>query len=469
MSTVPVKKNDFSKGSVSGWILKMAIPLSIAQFVNILYNLVDRMYIGRLPADGRLALTGVGICLPVTLLISAFANFSGLGGAPLCSMARGSGDEDRAETIMGNAFSLILFLAVVLMAIGYGFTTKLLYAFGASDQTIGFARSYLLIYLAGTLPTMITVGMNPFINSQGFSRVSMMTTILGAVINIILDPIFIFVLGMGVNGAALATVIAQICSAVWVLVFLRSPRAILHLKAFRMKPDLRLIGKIMSLGISGFIIAATTGLVGIICNKTLLRVGGDLYVSVMTVASSFHEIAFATTSGISNGANPVIGYNYGAKCYGRICEAIRFSTFAALAIAFLFWIITEFFPGACIRIFNSDPELLEAGIPAFRVYYCVYFMFPLQMVGQTVSLALGKTKTAIFFSLLRKVFLVIPLTLILPYHWGLGPMGVFLAEAISIVVGCTICYVTMMHTVYFPMRKLDREQKAALAAGDQEG
>lgn len=461
---MPEKKNDFSKGSVSGWILRMAIPLSIAQFVNILYNLVDRMYIGRLPESGRLALTGVGICLPVILLISAFANFSGLGGSPLCSMARGRGDEEYAEKVMGNAFSLLLFLAAVLMAVGYGFTTKLLYAFGASDQTIGFARSYLLIYMAGTLPTMITVGMNPFINSQGFSRVSMMTTVLGAVINIVLDPIFIFALGMGVNGAALATVIAQICSAIWVLAFLRGKRAILHLKASCMVPDFRLLGKILSLGLSGFTLTATTSLVSIICNKTLLHVGGDLYVSVMTVASSFHEIAFATTSGISHGANPVIGYNYGAKCYGRICEAIRFSTLAAMAVALIFWVITEFFPGLCIRIFNSDPELLEAGIPAFRVYYSVYFMFPLQMVGQTVSLALGKSKTAIFFSLLRKVFLVIPLTLILPYHWGLGPMGVFLAEAISIVIGCSICYITMLYTVYFPMRRMDREQKAQAAA-----
>lgn len=460
---MPEKKNDFSKGSVSKWILKMAIPLSIAQFINILYNLVDRMYIGRLPETGRLALTGVGICLPVILIITAFSNLCGMGGAPLCSMARGRGDEHYAERVMGNAFVMLIFISVILMGVGYGFMDNILFAFGASKDTIIYAKDYLSIYMIGTVPMMITLGMNPFINSQGFGRVGMMTTVLGAVINIILDPIFIFALGMGVNGAALATAIAQTCSAIWVLIFLCGRKAILRLKASCMKPVFSLFRRILSLGVSGFFLTFTTSLVSIVCNTTLLRVGGDLYVSVMTVASSFHEIAFATTSGISNGANPVIGYNYGAKCYGRICEAIRFSTIAAMAIAFIFWIVTEFCPGFCIRIFNSDPDLLKAGIPAFRLYYCAYFMFPLQMIGQTVSLSLGKSKTAIFFSLLRKVILVIPLSLILPGLWNLGPMGVFLAEPVSIVVGCSICYITMMLTVYKPMKKLDAEQKALLA------
>ena len=449
------QQNDFSKGSIPKAILRLAIPMTVAQIINITYNIVDRIYIGH-SADGRLALTGIGITLPIISILMGFAMLCGTGGAPLCSMARGRGDRKEAEEIMGNAFTMLLTLGILLTVLGLAFKRPLLYLFGADDSYYMYADAYITVYLLGTLPVMISLGMNPFINAQGFGKTGMMTVALGAVINIALDPIFIFLLNMGVRGAALASVLSQVCSAVWVIRFLTGKKAILLLRGRYLRLKARLAGRILSLGVSGFIMSLTNSLVQIVCNKTLLVFGGDLYVSIMTVINAIREVAGLGMMGITMGAVPVLSYNYGAGKYERIRQGVRFSTVAGLAFSALPWAFIMLFPSLCIRIFNSDPALIKNGIPAFHIYFSTFVFMTFQMVGQTVSQALGRAKTAIFFSLLRKAFIVAPLTVILPRMWGLGTNGVFLAEPISNVIGGLACWIAMIFIVYIPLGRLEK-------------
>jgi putative MATE family efflux protein len=456
------QQNDFSKGSIPKAILKLAVPMTVAQLINLLYNIVDRMYIGHI-ADGRMALTGIGITLPIISILMGFANLCGSGGAPLCSMARGRGDKKEAEHIMGNAFVLLLILGAALTALCLIFKQPLLYLFGADDATYGYADEYLSVYVFGTLAVMVSLGMNPFINAQGFGRMGMLTIALGAVVNIVLDPIFIFVLGMGVRGAALASVLAQACSAVWVIRFLTGKKAILtlHYKHFRLK--LATVGRIMALGVSGFIMSLTNSLVQIVCNKTLLLYGGNLYVSIMTVINAIREVASLGIIGITMGAVPVLSYNYGAQKFERIRQGIRFSTAAGLLCAAVPWAFIMLFPHIFIHIFNSDPDLIKYGVPAFRIYFSSFIFMTFQMVGQTVSQALGRAKSAVFFSLLRKAFIVAPLTVILPRLWELGTDGVFLAEPVSNIIGGLACYITMIFIAYIPLGRLERSRSEAPA------
>ena len=456
MSSNNLQQNDFSKGSIPKTILRLSGPLVIAQIINILYNVVDRMYIGRLPGVGRLALTGIGITMPVISIIMAFANLCGMGGAPLCSIARGAGDREKSERIMGNCFMLLVIFAAVLTAAGLIFKHQILFFFGASSATITYAEQYITIYLLGTVMVLITVGMNPFINLQGFTKIGMMTTALGAAVNIVLDPIFIFVLNMGIRGAAIATVISQTCSAVWVMRFLTGKRAILKLKIKNLRLKAEIVGRTIALGASGFVMSITNSLVQIVCNKTLLAYGGDMYVSAMTVINSVRDIAFAAANGLSGGASPVLGYNYGAKEYERVRQSIRFTTAATVGCAAVISVLILAFPAPLIRIFNSDAELVKVGVPAMRIYFCMFVIMAFQLVGQTISVALGRAKTAICFSLLRKAALVAPLTVLLPKITGLGVMGVFAAEPISNVIGGMACYITMIITIYIPLGKMAR-------------
>lgn len=449
------QQNDFSKGSIPKAIMKLAIPMTVAQFIHILYNIVDRMYIGHI-ADGRIALTGIGITLPIISIFMGFANLCGSGGAPLCSMARGRGDKKEAEHIMGNAFVLLLILGVTLTALCLIMGRPLLYLFGADDATIGYADAYLSVYTFGTVMVMISLGMNPFINAQGFGRTGMLTIALGAVINIALDPVFIFIFDMGVRGAALASVLAQLCSALWVIRFLTGKKAILTLKVRHFRLRVRTVGRIAALGVSGFIMSLTNSLVQIVCNKTLLLYGGNLYVSIMTVINAIRELASLGIIGMTMGAVPVLSYNYGAQKYERIRHGILFSTIAGLICAAVPWAFIMLFPHLFIRIFNSDPDLIRYGVPAFRIYFSTFFFMTFQMVGQTVSQALGRAKSAVFFSLLRKAIIVAPLTVILPRLWGLGTNGVFLAEPISNIVGGLACFITMIFIAYIPLGRLDR-------------
>ncbi|HJC47024.1 MAG TPA: MATE family efflux transporter [Candidatus Lachnoclostridium pullistercoris] len=451
-------ENDFSKGSIVRNIINLAVPMTLAQLINVLYNVVDRIYIGRIPGAGSLPLTGVGLCLPIISMVTAFANLFGMGGAPLCSIERGRGNVDEAEKIMGNSFAMMILFGVGLTVLGIAFRRPMLYLFGASDNTYPYADQYVTIYLLGSLFVMAGLGMNSFINSQGFGRIGMMTVLLGAVANIILDPIFIFVFGMGVRGAALATIISQALSAAWILKFLTGKKTILKLKTSAMKLEKKRVLSIMGLGLSGFTMSITNSLVQIVCNATLRDFGGDLYVGAMTVINSIREVVQLPVQGLTNSAQPVMGFNYGAGKYGRVQEAIRFTSIVAIVYTCAMWAGLYFAPGFFIGIFSSEPDLLRIGVPAMHIYYFGFFMMSLQMAGQSVFVALGRAKNAVFFSIFRKVIIVFPLTVILPHLWGLGTDGVFLAEPVSNFIGGLACYVTMLLTVW---RELGRKERLA--------
>lgn len=441
------KESDFSQGSVIGNIMRLAVPITAAQLINVLYNVVDRIYIGRIPENATLSMTGLGLCMPIISIVMAFANLFGTGGAPLCSIERGRGNEEEAEMIMGNSFCMMLITGVILTVIGLLLKRPMLYLFGASDQTFPYADSYISIYLLGSVFVMIGLGMNSFINAQGFGRVGMMTVLLGAVANIVLDPIFIFKLDMGVQGAALATIISQGLSALWIFLFLTGKKTLLKIRLSSMKLEKKRVCEITALGLSGFTVSVTNSLVQIACNSTLQAVGSDLYVGVMAVVSSVREIISMPVQGIRYSAQPVISYNYGAKLYKRIKTAIAFVSVSTVLYLGGMWMFIHTFPEFFIRLFNEDAELIEAAVPAMRIYYFGYFFMSLQFAGQAVFTALGKAKKAIFFSIFRKAVIVAPLTVILPHLFGLGVNGVFLAEPISNVIGGLACYMTMLATV----------------------
>ena len=390
------EEHDFSRGSIPRNILSLALPMTAAQLINVLYSVVDRIYLGQLP--GHLALTGLGLTMPIVSIVMGFANLCGTGGAPLCSIHRGKGEVEEAERVMGNAFTLLLLFGAVITGAFLLLKRPLLYLFGASDATYPYAEAYMTIYLLGTVLVMIGLGMNPFITSQGFGKIGMMTVGLGAIINIILDPILIFAAGMGVQGAALATVIAQGCSAAWVLGFLASQRAVLRLRLKNMALRAVRVKAIVTLGLSGFFMNLTNSLVQVVCNATLQFYGGDLYVGIMTIINSLREVFFMPVQGLTNGAQPVTGYNYGAGAYERVRTSIRFSVAVTVGYAAAFWVVAMLFPGALIRIFNQEPEVIAAGVPALRIYFCLFIPMSLQMAGQGVFVSLGRSRQAIFFS-----------------------------------------------------------------------
>ncbi|MCU6748572.1 MATE family efflux transporter [Faecalicatena acetigenes] len=446
-------RNDFSKGSIARNILSLALPMTLAQLINVLYSIVDRIYIGHIPHTSAEALTGIGLALPIITIITAFANLFGMGGAPLCSIARGGHEERKAQCIMGNSFSMLLVCGGILMVSGLLFKRPLLYLFGASDATFPYADAYLTIYLLGTIFVMISLGMNNFINSQGFGKTGMFTVLLGAVFNIILDPVLIFGFHMGVRGAAVATVISQGASALWVLKFLTGKKAILKLSRDAMRIDVKLVKEIVLLGAAGFIMYITNGTVQIVCNAMLSRYGGDVYVGIMTVINSVREIITMPVTGLTSGAQPVIGYNYGAECYTRVKSAIKFMAGSCMVFTVLMWAVLFFEPRFFLHLFTNEPELIQKGIPAMRLYFCGIFMMALQFSGQSTYQALNLPKPAIFFSLFRKIIIVVPLTLLLPMVAGLGTDGVFLAEPISNAIGGTASFVTMLITVWPTLKK----------------
>lgn len=452
-----VKKTDFSTGNVYRNILELAIPMTAAQIINLLYNIVDRMYIGRIPGEGKLALTGLGICFPIIMMVNAFANLFGSGGAPICSMEQGRNDNEEAERVMGNTCTMLILTGIVLTCLGILFNKPILYAFGASDVTYPYARAYGIIYLAGTVFVMISLGMNGFINNQGFAKIGMMTVLVGAILNIILDPVFIFLLHMGVKGAAIATVISQMVSALWVLRFLTGKNTVLQLRPSVMLVKWSRVRKIMVLGLTGFMMQVTNSVVQIVCNSTLQRYGGDLYVGVMTVMSSIREIFNMPAMGLTNGAQPVISYNYGAGEYGRVKKAIKFMSISCVSIILLLWLILISFPEFFVGIFNNDSDMIAASIPVIHIYFFGLFMMALQFSGQSTFVALGKAKYAIFFSIFRKIIIVVPFTLILPRVWNLGTNGVFAAEPVSNFIGGAACFITMLSVV---MPELKRGAKA---------
>lgn len=447
------KKIDFSKGPVWKCIIAQAIPLTVAQLVQLLYNVVDRIYLGHMGSGSSLALTGVGLTFPIITLIMAFTALFGMGGVPLFAMARGAGEQERAERILGNSFALLLLASLVLTVTGYLFCRPILFAFGASEESFVYAREYLNIYLAGTLFSMIATGLNGYINAQGFPRIGMYSIIIGAVTNIVLDPVFIFLLDIGVAGAALATVFSQAISAVWVLRFLMGKHAAVPLKrrCIRIRRDVT--KDIFRLGTANFIMQGTNCLVQVACNSTLQTFGGDLYVGIMTVTNSVREIFMLPISGIVNGAQPVISFNYGAKAYKRVRSGIRFNTFIGSAYTLLAWLLVVLFPQFWFSLFSDDVQLMHTGVEVLKLYFFGFVFMAFQFAGQSTFQAVGDAKHSIFFSLLRKAIIVVPLTLLLP-RVGFGVTGVFLAEPISNVIGGLASYLTMRMTVY---RRLEQE------------
>lgn len=444
---------DFANEPVWKCIVLQAVPLTIAQLVQLLYSIVDRIYIGHMGDGSSLALTGVGLTLPIVTLIMAFTALFGVGGLPLFSIARGSDHSERAGKIMGNSFLLLIVSGIVLTVVGYVFMRPILFAFGAGEESYVYAKEYLQIYLFGTVFSMLSTGMNGYINAQGFPKIGMLSIIIGAVINIILDPIFIFVLDMGVKGAALATVISQAVSALWVLRFLSGEQPEISLKKENVSFDKEIATSISKLGTASFVAQGTNFAVQIACNTTLQSYGGDLYVGVMTVANSVREIFMLPINGIINGAQPVISFNFGAKLYDRTKEAIRFNTIVGAAYTLVAWCIVVAFPAFFFRMFSDDIALMETGVKMLKIYFFGFVFMAFQFAGQSTFTSLGDAKHAVFFSLLRKIIIVVPLTLLLP-RLGFGAVGVFLAEPISNVLGGTACFLTMRMTVYRNMEKL---------------
>ena len=453
------KKIDFSQGPVWKCILAQALPLTVAQLVQLLYNVVDRIYLGHMGEGNSMALTGVGLTFPIITLIMAFTALFGMGGVPLFSMARGAGDTEKASKILGNSFALLLSSAGILMICGYVFCRPILFAFGASEESFVYAKQYLDIYLLGTFFSMTTTGLNGYINAQGFPRIGMLSIIFGAVTNIILDPIFIFVLDMGVAGAALATIISQSISAAWVLRFLFGKQVLIPLKLPNIRIRKDVTRDIFKLGTANFIMQGTNCLVQVACNSTLQRYGGDLYVGIMTVTNSVREICMLPIMGIINGAQPVISFNYGAKQYERVRSGIRFNTFVGSAYTLVAWGLIVLFPRFWFGIFSDDLQMMSAGVDMLKLYFFGFVFMAFQFAGQSTFQALGDAKHAIFFSLLRKAIIVAPLTFLLP-ALGFGVKGVFLAEPVSNVIGGLASYLTMRFTIYRQLEKAIRAKQA---------
>ncbi|MBQ9845920.1 MAG: MATE family efflux transporter [Oscillospiraceae bacterium] len=421
-------------------LAKLAAPAIAAQIVNLLYNMVDRMYIGRMESIGKLALTGVGVCFPLIMIISAFAALVGMGAAPRASIFMGKGDKATAERIMNNSFSLLLIISAVLTFVFYFFAEPILMNFGASENTIKYALEYMKIYSLGTVFVQFTLGMNSFISAQGFAKISMLTVVIGAVLNIILDPIFIYALGLGVKGAAIATIISQLVSALWILRFLIGSKTELKLKAAYMKPDPKIFIPSMALGLSPFIMQATESLISVCFNSSLLKYGGDTAVGSMTILTSVMTFSILPLQGLCQGAQPIISYNFGAKNAGRVKKGFKLTLISCLVFSFAVWVLVMLFPQNFIKLFNTDAELVAFASRALRIYMAVNCVFGAQIACQQTFIALGNARCSLFLALLRKIILLIPLIYILPLFIADKTSAVFLAEPVAdiIAVSCTV-------------------------------
>ena len=453
-----VKRIDFENGTVTQNILGAAIPMLVAQILNLLYNIVDRIYIARIPNVGTAALGAVGLCFPLIVIITAFANLFGSGGAPLFSIYRGKKKEQQANRIMNTSFSMLFVSALVLMIIGLLFAHPLLVLFGASSDALNYALPYMRIYLIGTLPSMVAVGMNPFINAQGYAIIGMLSVAIGAVANLLLDPLFIFVLGFGVNGAGIATVISQFLSAIFVIFFLtrKSELKMRFIKRNEFKECIEYAKNIISLGMAGFIMQLTNSLVTICCNNVLAVTGGDIYISVMTIVSSVRQLVETPIYAMNEGSSPILSYNYGARRPKRVRKAGIVMSIMVLGYTAIMWGLIILAPRTLIQIFSSDTVLIDNSVTALNQYFAAFIFMDLQYIGQTMFKSLNKKKQAIFFSLLRKVFIVVPLTYFMPYVLNMGTDGVFLTEPVSNVISGSLCFITMLCTVLPELKRMEK-------------
>ena len=428
---------DLGRDSVGKLLLSLALPAITSQIVNMLYNLVDRVYIGHMqPADtvGKLALTGLGVCLPLILVISAFAALIAMGGAPRASICEGRGDVPAAEHIMGNSFTLLLSVSLVLTVVFQLFAEPLLMTFGASENTIAYALPYLRIYTMGTVFVQMSLGMNAYITAQGFASVSMKTVLIGAGLNTVLDPIFIFVLDLGVRGAALATIVSQAVSALWVLRFLSGPKTRWKLRRKYLRPQPSVFLPCLALGLAPFIMQSTESLIAVCFNSSLLKYGGDIAVGAMTVLTSCMQFAMMPLQGLTQGAQPIISYNYGARDPQRVRDAFRALLGACVVYSLTLWILVELFPRPFALIFNDNPMLVDHAVRALRIYMAAAGLFGIQLACQQTFIALGNAKTSLFLAVLRKIVLLIPLIYILPNFFADKAFAVFLAEPVADVL-----------------------------------
>lgn len=455
-----MQKVNFESGNITGNILQTAFPMLIAQVLSLLYNIVDRIYIGRIPETGTEALGAVGFCFPVIIIITAFTNMFGMGGAPLFSMELGKKEPEEAATILNTALRLLIVSALIITFCGIAFAGSLLTVFGAGSEELVYARPYLQIYMIGTLFSMISTGINPYINAEGYSVFGMITVMIGALTNLALDPVFIFAFGMGVQGAAIATVISQILSASFVIWFLKSPKNEFRIH-WKKSADGRWFpygAKIASLGLTPFIMQVTNSLVSLCCNNMLMRWGGTIYVSAMTTVNSVRQILDTPVMAITEGTSPAISYNYGAKRPKQIKKAVRVMMSLAMPYTAVVWLMILIWPDLFVRIFTQDEELISVAAPALHLYFLAFIFQALQYSGQTVFKALNKKRHAIFFSLFRKVILVIPLTMLLP-GLGFGTDGVFMAEPVSNLIGGLACFITMILTVWPELKRMEQVEK----------
>ena len=447
---------DMGSGSVKRWMVKMAVPAVIGQVVNLLYNVVDRIYIGHISGIGGSALTGVGLFTPILMLITAFAMLAGAGGAPRAAIAMGKGSREEAEKIMANCFTVLLILAVILTAVFSVFLPSLLRLFGASDVTLPYGTTYGRIYILGSIFVLTVMGMNPFLTTQGFSRMSMMTTVIGAGINIVLDPIFIFVLDLGVAGAALATVLSQAVSAVWILKFLTGKKTLLKLKPGNMTLERKIIAPCLGLGVSSFVMVSTESLLSISFTSSLSRYGGDVAVGAMTVLTSINQLITMPMQGVCQGGQPLMSFNYGAKKLNRVKEAFLCQFLTCVTYTAVFWSLLMLFPNAFAGIFTSDTALVEYTAWAIRVFLAGCFSVGFQISCQQAFMALGQAKTSLIMACLRKLILLIPLIFILPLFFENQAFAVFLAEPVSDILSAVVT--TAVFARFF--RKLIKEGKS---------
>ncbi|HIU26192.1 MAG TPA: MATE family efflux transporter [Candidatus Copromorpha excrementigallinarum] len=451
----PDKEASLAGDPVGRLLFKLAIPAIAAQIINVLYNIVDRMFIGHIEGIGADALTGVGVTMPVIMAVSAFAYLAGMGGAPRAAIMMGKNQKEEAEKILGNCFLLLLCLSAALTAVILVFGRDILMAFGASENTIGYASDYLNIYALGTVFVQVTLGLNAFITAQGYAGISMITVLIGALLNTALDPVFIFALDMGVKGAAVATVISQAVSALWAVLFLVSGRPSLRLKASSMIPRLRIIGPCVALGLSPFVMQFTESIISVCFNSSLLKYGGDTAVGAMSILATIMQFMWLPMQGMTQGAQPVTSYNYGAGNYDRVKKSVRLLIFSCLAYSTVLWAVCMFIPEFFIHFFTNDRELVDAAVWAIRIYMAAALLFGVQAACQQSFIALGNARTSIFLAVFRKIIMLIPLIFILPLFMEDKVAAVFLAEPAA-----DLCAVSLTSLLFFrAYRKLGRQEK----------
>ena len=440
-------KNFLGTAPIGKLLLKLSIPTVIAQLINMLYNVVDRIYIGHIPGEGSLALTGVGVCMPIIMIVTAFAALISSGGAPRASICMGKQDNKSAEQILGNCFSLQIVVSIVLTVVLLIWNKDLLMAFGASKNTLGYATDYMRIYALGTLFVQLTLGMNAFITAQGFTTTSMVSVLIGAICNITLDPVFIFVFNMGVKGAALATVMSQAISTIWVVVFLSGKKTQLHLRKKYMGLKPKIFLPCVALGLATFIMQASESVVTVCFNSSLLHYGGDIAVGAMTILTSVMQFAMLPLQGIAQGSQPIASYNYGAKNADRVKKTFRLLVITCLTYSTLLWAAVQIIPKVFVSIFTSDAKLVAFTAPMLKIYLGGLFLFGIQIACQITFTSLGKAVNSIIVAVVRKFVLLLPLIYIMPHVVSNPTIGVYMAEPIADIIA--VLFTSVLFTFQF--------------------